>query len=152
MGFHLLSEKVKIHLSLCHAQLSQHPLLEMALTPHRGPSTQGLHVFPTLLCSLVYSGCHFLPCRIISWIEILRTFHQISCRYSCFFLGAPLSVVFSATVLWQLSVANFPSGTLSHPSVCSPLKRCSRIINLAICLGPSIKLTSAHLNLYCVLP
>lgn len=125
MGFHLLSEKVKIHLLLCHAQLSQHPLLEMALTPHRGPSTQSLHVFRTLLCSLVYSGCHFLPCRIIFWIEILRTFHQISCRYSCFFLG----------VLWQLSVANFPSGTLSHPSVCSPLKRCSRTINLAICLG-----------------
>lgn len=89
MGFRLLSERVKIHLLLCYTQLSQHHLLERALTPHRWPSTQSLHVFRTLLCSIVYSGYHFLPCCIISWIEILRTFHQISCRYSCFFSWCP---------------------------------------------------------------
>lgn len=60
----LLSEKVKIHLLLRYIQLSQHPLLEMALTPHC--STVPFAINPDFAC---ISGSALFSCLV--WLSLL---------------------------------------------------------------------------------
>lgn len=63
MDVRLLSEKVKIHLLLCYIQLSQHRLLEMALTPHC--STVPFAINPESAC---ISGSALFSCLV--WLSL----------------------------------------------------------------------------------